>query len=243
MKNNLTVFLLFLLPLSASAQTGAYDTVAIFILDHMSAVIGDLGACSYTLHTSNDVLSEEGLGLITKTAIHDVKMVGPDKMQVNSVGDKGHRGFWYNGKQMAYYFYDENNYAMVEAPSTILETIDTMNHRYGIDFPAADFFYPEFTDDLMRHNDRIAYLGTSRVGEKDCFHILATSKEMSIQFWIANDATTLPAKMLIMYHGKPDASQYEATFSDWNINPQIPESVFEFLPPPGARDIAIMRRQ
>ncbi len=243
MKNKLPLCLLFLLPLSTSAQTGTYDTVAIFILDHMSDVVGDLGACSYTLHTSTDVLSDKGLGLITKTAVHDVKMVGPDKMQINSVGDKGHRGYWYNGEQMAYYFYDENNYVMVEAPSTILETIDTMNHRYGIDFPAADFFYPTFTDDLMRNNDRIAYLGTSKVGEQDCFHILATSKEMSVQFWIANDAAMLPAKMLIMYHGKADASQYEAIFTNWNINPQIPESVFDFLPPPGARDIAILRRQ
>ncbi|HRI61396.1 MAG TPA: DUF2092 domain-containing protein [Saprospiraceae bacterium] len=242
MKNNLLICLLFLLPLTASTQTGSYDTIAIFILDHMSDVIGDLGSCSYTLNTSHDVLSDVGLGLITQTAVHEVKMVGPDKMQINSIGDKGHRGFWYNGEQVAYYFYDENNYALVEAPSTILETIDTMNQRYGIDFPAADFFYPGFTDDLMQHNDQIAYLGTSNVGGKDCFHIIATSKEMSVQFWIANDATTLPAKMLIMYFGKADASQYEAIFSDWNINPQIPESVFEFLPPPGAKDIAIMRK-
>lgn len=239
MKNNPFFILLLLFPLAADAQTKSYDSVAIFILDHMSDVIGDLGSCSYTLNTSHDVISDDGLGLITRCARDEVKMVGPDKMQVNSVGDKGHRGYWYNGERIAFYSYNENNYAMVDAPPTILETIDTMHNRYGVDFPAADFFYPTFTDDLIDHNDMIKYLGASRVGEKDCFHILAKNKEMSAQFWIANDATTLPAKMVIMY---ADGSQYEAVFSDWNINPTIPESTFDFLPPPNARDIAIMRR-
>ncbi len=240
MKKNPLLFFLLSLSLYTNAQVSKYDTVAIFILDHMSAVIGDLSSCSYTLQTTTDDLSDDGSGLVTHFGTHDVMLTGPDKMQVNSTGDKGHRGYWYNGKQLAFYSYDENNYSVLNAPATIVETMDALNKNYGIDFPAADFFYPTFTDDLINQNHVISYLGKSRVGDKECYHILAKGKEMSVQLWIANDVTTLPVKMLIMYSGEANAPQYEATFSNWKINLEIPSSVYEFMPPPEANRIAMM---
>ena len=240
MKKIHLIILLLLFSLYSHAQAAKYDTVAIFILDHMNAVIGDLGSCSYTLNTATDDLSADGSALITCFATHEVLLTGPDKMQINSTGDKGHRGYWYNGKQMAYYAYDENNYSVIGAPATIVETFDVINNKYGIDFPAADFFYPTFTDDLIHHHDLISYLGKTRVGEQDCFHLLVKNKDMSIQFWIADNALTLPVKMLIMYHGKTNTAQYEATFSNWKVNPEIPATVFEFMPPPNAVRVVML---
>jgi outer membrane lipoprotein-sorting protein len=34
--------------------------------------------------------------------------------------------------------------------------------------------------------------------------------------------------------------QYEATFSKWVLNTEIPNSVFEFLPPPLAAEIIML---
>ena len=240
MKKHPLLLFILIWSLSASAQETKYDTAAIFILDHMSDVIGDLSSCSYTLRTSVDDLSSEGLGLVTHFSTHEVMLEGPNKMQVNSNGDKGHRGYWYNGEQLAFYSYDENNYSILEAPSTILETIDTLHAWYGIDFPAADFFYPTFTDDLIGHSDKIVYLGKSMIEGKACFRILATNKETITQLWISDDALTLPYKLLIIYKGKENGGQYEATFTNWLINPELPFSVFEFLPPPEASEIEML---
>lgn len=232
--------LLSILPLQMFAQRPPIDTVAVMLLDRMSVVIGQLGSCSYTLHTSQDVVVEYGLGIIKQLDTHEVYMVGPDKMLINSRGGKGHRGYWYNGKKLAYYSYDENNYVIIDAPPNIMATIDTVHKTYGIDFPAADFFYPTFTDDLIDHSDQIRYLGTATVNGKPGFHIIATSKEMSIQIWIADDALFLPVKMVIVYHGQNNGKQYDATFSNWQINPELPAAMFEFNPPPAARKISIM---
>jgi hypothetical protein len=242
MKKYLLFPLLLFLTTNVEAQESKYDTTAIYILDHMSSIIGDLSSCTYTLHTSSDDLSKEGLGLITNFSTHEVMLQGPNKIQVNSNGDKGHRGFWYNGEQFAFYSYDENNYSIVDAPSTILETIDTIHMLYGIDFPASDFFYPTFTDDLIDNFDRIVYTGKSKIEGKECFKILATNDEMITQLWIADDAMTLPLKIMIMYQGKDNTPQYEATFTNWQINPVLPESVFEFLPPPHARQIIMLTK-
>ena len=47
------------------------------------------------------------------------------------------------------------------------------------------------------------------------------------------------SEFILTYKDKGNL-QYEATFSNWQLNPEIPVSVFEFLPPPKAAQISIM---
>jgi len=233
--------LFFLINFQMIAQESDYDTAAILLLDRMGEVIGDLQSCSFSVSTSIDYAGDE-IGLIKYFIVHQVYFSGPDKMLINSNGDKGHSGFWYNGKQLAYYSYSENNYAIIEAPSTTIATIDTVNKTYGIEFPAADFFYPSFTDDLIEHNDRIKFIGKSKIEDKDCFHIVATNKDIITQIWISDDAFFLPVKLIITYNDKIPNTQYEATYSDWVLNPVLPNAVFEFTPPAGANKLRLIAK-
>jgi len=241
-KTTLVIIVMFLsLSFSAYAQESKIDTTAVMILDRMADMIGELNSCGYTLHTSNDVIDVE-LGPVKYFNVHNVYMVGPDKMLINSKGVKGHQGYWYNGKQMAYYSYTQNNYAIIDAPSNIVAAIDTVNKTYGIDFPAADFFYPSFTDDLIEQNDEIIYVGKTSINEKDCFHIISRNEIMSTQIWISDDALFLPLKMVIVYYDQNPNLQYEATFSDWKINPELPNIMFDFTPPEGANLLKLIAK-
>lgn len=233
--------LLLTISLQIFAQESRFDSTAILILDKMGTIIGDLNSCSFTLNTSSDQIDVE-LGLVKQFKAHQVYMVGPDKMLVDSHGEKGHRGFWYNGEQLAYYSYSENNYAVIDAPSNIMATIDTVNKTYGIEFPAADFFYPSFTDDLIENNDEIIFVGKSLIDDKECFHIIAKNSVLSIQIWISDDALFLPVKMVIVYYDVSPNQQYEATFSNWQINPNLPNAMFEFSPPPDANRLKLVAK-
>jgi hypothetical protein len=163
-------------------------------------------------------------------------------MVVISGGARGHHQFWYNGTKLSYYSYDENNYAVLVAPPTILQTIDSVNKSFGVEFPAADFFYPTFTDDLIKNSEQIAFLGRTQIMGKNCFQILAAGKETSVQIWISDDAYNLPLQYAIVYHNIKGNPQYEATFSDWKINPDLPSEMFNFLPPPGATEIRMVSK-
>jgi hypothetical protein len=235
------IVLFFLINFQIVAQESDYDSTAILLLDRMGEVIGDLQSCSFAVNTSIDQADEE-IGLIKYSIVHQVYMSGPDKMLINSRGDKGHSGFWYNGKQLAYYSYSENNYAIIDAPSNTIATIDTVNKTYGIEFPAADFFYPSFTDDLLGHNDQIKFIGKSKIEDTDCFHIIARNKDIITQIWISDDAFFLPVKLVISYNNTIPNTQYEATYSDWILNPDLPNAIFEFTPPPGANKIRLIAK-
>ena len=206
----------------------------------MSDVIGDLSSVSFTLNTSYDVYNED-LGLVKHSNNHIVKMQGPDKLQITSNGDKGHRGFWYNGEKLFYYSYDKNNYASIDTKKSLMEMIDTANKEYGIEFPGADIFYSSFTDDLIKEFDNIVYLGKVNLAGEDCFHIIAANDVMSFQIWLADDVFTTPKKIVTVDLAKQYNTQYEATFSNWNVNQTFPNAIFNFTPVPQAKKITIKK--
>ena len=220
--------------------SSAMDSTALVILDHMAQNIGELHACSFHLITSQDALDHKLDLTVKQLGEHDVYMTGPDRMLVNSNGDKGHRGYWYNGSDMVFYSYSENNYATMPAPDNIIAAIDSLHRTYSIDFPAADFFYPTFVDDLIKQSERIAFVGVSRGAGMDCYHIVATGKDQDVQVWIANDATFLPVMYVYADKAGDRTTELTGRFSDWQINPDLPEAMFNFTPPPGAHQVSIL---
>ncbi|HET6254357.1 MAG TPA: DUF2092 domain-containing protein [Puia sp.] len=220
----------------AQTQTRRIDTVAVAILDKMSAMIGELGSCSVTIRSNYDINSKE-LGLIKHSDEQQLFIHGPNQLLLKSEGDKGSRDFYFDGKTLTYYSMDKNQYGQIDAPLNVVEMIDTVNKLYGIDFPAADFFYPGFVDDILADSKTLVYLGLTKVDGKECFHVAGTTNDMTYQFWICNDAFTLPMKMVIIYTNKDLHPQYEATLSDWQVNPNLPDALFTFTVPHRARKV------
>ena len=206
------------------------DTVAVAILDRMSKVIGELSSASVTIHANYDITSRE-LGLIKHSDEEQLFLHGPDKLLWKTDGDRGSRDFYFDGRKLSYYSHDKNQYGQIEASMNIVAMIDTVNKLYGIDFPAADFLYPTFVDDILNESKELVYLGLTRVDGKDCFHIAGKAQDKTFQFWICDDAFSLPVKMVIVYTSREMNPQYEATLTDWKVNPNLPDALFDFSIP------------
>ncbi len=233
--NSVKIFLLSFLFLSLpSVKTySQIDSSAVAILDKMNAVVGNLHSCSLSLTTEYDILDDR-LGLVTHSDVANVYLKAPDKLYVSKSGDKGNKEFYYDGKNFTYYSKDNNLYSTVPAPPTIIQTIDSIHNTFGIDFPASDFFYPYFVDDLLDVSNNLANLGTTTVDSKNCFHLAGTTSGMTYQIWIADDGTFLPVKMNIVYIDKVSNPQYTAVYDQWNLNPSLQNSMFDFTVPSDA---------
>jgi len=240
------IFLSAALMLGAAApgfpQSGTDDPKALTVLNRMADNIGALHSCSFRLDVSHDEWNADADMLVKLNNSHEVFLVGPDKMLVNSTGDAGHRGFWYDGTEAYTYWYGENNYGRVPAPPTIIAMIQRIHEDYGVDFPAADLLNPTFVDDLIAQSKRIAFLEAVRLGEQDCFHIAAKGKDQDMEVWVSNDAATLPVKYLFRTREKGQVVEYQGTFSDWKMNPDLPVTLFRFTPPPGSREVRLVSR-
>jgi hypothetical protein len=222
------------------AQSSRIDTVAVSILDRMSAMIGDLASCSVNVRSNYDIHNKE-LGLVKHSDEEQLFLRGPNKLLFKSEGDHGGRDFFYNGQTLSYYSQDKNQYGQIQTPaSTIVDMIDTVNKLYGIEFPVADFFYPSFVDDILADSKNLVFLGLTKVNGKECFHIAGTAPDKTFQFWIANDAYSLPLKVVIVYTARELNPQFEAVLSDWQINPSLPDALFEFAPPTKAKKVKLV---
>lgn len=231
------LLILFFVGFTVLAQKKKVDQTAVTLMDRMSTVIGELQSCSYTLSTATDK-EKYPYGVITEMGSNRVQMAGPDKMLIHARQGEHHKGYWYNGDSLTYYSFDENNYVKIPTPGNIISTIDSLKETYHIDFPAADFFYPTFTDDVLDHFEDVRYVGEEEIDNKECFHIKAENDTLLVQLWITDDAYNLPLRFSIF--NKQESLNYIGTFSDWELNPVLPDAIFDFTPPSGARLIAIM---
>lgn len=231
-----------IMSITTNSQTQRIDSTAVFLLHRTGETLQDIKSCSFTAVTTYDV-PNESLGLIKHAITDKVAIKFPDKMKVTSSGDKGNRGLWYNGKKINYYSLDNNTYAFTTAPGSVIQTIDEVSKKFGIEFPGADFFYPTFLQDLLSEQGNLIFLGKTIVDGRECFHIAGSDKTKSYQFWIGNDDLFLPVKLVIIYTTDKDRPQYEALYKDWTINTDYPDSMFEFLTPPKATKVKLAPRE
>ncbi|MEJ2163711.1 MAG: DUF2092 domain-containing protein [Robiginitalea sp.] len=236
------VYLFLLLPVIAFSQDQQdIDPIAIRLIDKMGEVLGSLEACSFDLTTVYDEANKEGF-LERKFEQNKIYFRGPDKMAIRSRGEKGNMGYWYNGSLLTWYSYDQNNYVTIPAPSTIIETIDSVNTVFGFRFPAADIMYPSFGDDILEDFDSVKFAGLKKLGDMDYFHIIAENDHYNFQLWIENGAFYLPKKYLIIKKGMAPEIE-EGTFDQWITNANLPDEIFEFTPPKNADLISIMPKK
>lgn len=241
MKKYIITLAFLALPLCGQSQAARQiDSTAVYILDRMADIIGELEAVSFSIETSADRL-DDAQKIKTYYSASQVSMVGPDKMVFQRFGDKGKHGFWFNGTYASMYSFKENNYVTLESPGNIIEMMDGMHTRFGFQFPAADFFYPSFTDDILEDFNTLEYLGKTIVDGEACFYLRATNEHMQLQLWISSNNWSLPKRFILVQKGKQNL-RFESVFNDWDINPNLPNSMFEFLPPPEAKLIDIMEK-
>lgn len=235
-----TIYFWAVVALLSSCSFGNYDdnkyleTDAIAVLDGLSGSIGDLKACSFTLQVNSEIESDSA-GVDVYKALSDIYMRGPDKLYIHTNSNRGDRGYWYDGSSLAWFNYDKNVFDTLPAPESIILTINAVHENYGVDFPAADFFYPTFTDDIINHFDSVFYLGAQKVDGEDISQVLAVNDNMKVNFWIANNGThQYPVSFSILRNELGNDLKYEGNFSNWRFNPALPDNLFEFSPPEDA---------
>jgi len=216
----------------ATDDGGEYDERAIAHLDELAEAIGALESSSFTLYTSVSGNSRE----------HDVYLRGPDKIYFHSywLDDGAETGYWYDGTDISYYSYGSDTYGTVAAPGNILTAIDFMSENYGIDFPAGDFFYPTFTDDIIDNYSNVWFVGEETIDDIETVLIEAGNADENLRIWI-DSATHFPYRMSITASGD-EGDFYEAVFANWKADPFLPDRMFAFSPPSNAERVDFKKK-
>ena len=137
---------------------------------------------------------------------------------------------------------EHNAYASAEMPDTIDATLDKYEDDYGVVLPLADLLYSDPYKTLMEGVTYGRYLGLHLAAGVPCHHLAFAQDTIEWQIWIDAGDKPLPRKLVITYVDEPGEPQYSATIRRWRLDGKVPEGLFTFEAPEGAKKVDVQPR-
>ncbi len=137
--------------------------------------------------------------------------------------------YYFNGEIFTLYGKNNNYYATVDAPETIVELLDIVQSRYNIELPMRDLFYWGADTAEMDAIQSGFLVATTRVKSVPCKHYAFRQEDIDWQIWIEDSATPLPRKLVITSKQEVGQPQYSTTMT-WNLSPKLSDDLFIFTP-------------
>ena len=173
------------------------------------------------------------------TCVRRVAMRRPDRLAGDASGDARNGSFWFDGQTFTAIDREQNVWASGTVPPTIDAALDWVFDQTGTVVPLADFLYADAYERLMGKVQRGVYLGIHDVAGVPCHHLSFEQATIDWQLWIDAGADPLPRKLVIAYKTEDEVPQYSVTIRKWNLAAQVPDALFRFTPPEGARRIDV----
>jgi hypothetical protein len=174
------------------------------------------------------------------TNLRRVAMRRPDRLVGDAAGDALNRSFWYDGKTFSALDNEQFVWAGGAVPPTVDQALDWVFEQTGTVIPLADFLYADSYARLMGDVQRGVYLGIHEAAGVPCHHLSFEQATIDWQIWIDAGAEPLPRKLVITYKTEDEVPQYAVTIRKWNLKAQLPDALFAFSPPEGAKRIDIV---
>ena len=173
------------------------------------------------------------------TSVRRVAMRRPGRLAGDTSGDARNGSFWFDGETFTAIDREQNVWASGAVPPTIDAALDWVFDQTGTVVPLADFLYADPYERLMGKVQRGVYLGLHEAAGVPCHHLSFEQATIDWQLWIDAGADPLPRKLVITYKTEDEVPQYTVTIRKWNLAAQLPDALFHFTPPEGARRIDV----
>jgi hypothetical protein len=165
----------------------------------------------------------------------------PNKIFAEFKGDLANRQFYFNGDLAMLYDKDKSVYGSQPFKGTVDGLIDMLHHKLGFTVPLSDLVMSDAYKILTQELTSGAYVGKHNVGGIPCHHLAFTQKLVDWQIWIDDGDEPLPRKMIITQKQLRGEPQFTAVLSRWDTAAKLTDSMFEFTPPNGVRQIDFLR--
>jgi len=220
-----------IVPTQALAQT--VDPAAVQTLQRTMDYLGSLK--QFSVHTQNTLEEVLETGQKVQFDVSNVLMLKrPNKLLAKRHGDLVDQSFSYDGKTLSLYNASLNYYASVPAPDNIEAMLDFARESLGIIAPASDLVYTSAFPLMMENVYTAIIVGKSAIGGLSTQHLLFSRPDVDFQIWVPESGDPLPLKYVVtdkIHYGQPSTT---VVMSDWNVDPNLTDSVFNFLPPQNA---------
>lgn len=224
-----------------NSAPSASEQRAMAILKNMSEYLAKAGRFSVTIRDGYDAVQKSGQK-IEFGELRQITVSRPDHLRVDAERSDGQKGFViFDGKDITIYTAKNNVYASASSQGTLDEAVKYAVDHLKIRMPLAMMLLSNFPDELNSLVVSADYVETATIMDVPCDHVAArTSRGVDFQVWVAQGNEPLPRRVVITYKDEAGQPQFWADFSDWNLAPDISDSLFVFNPPDGADRIEFL---
>jgi hypothetical protein len=231
--------LLILASAPAKARSEA-DEGAAKRVEAMANFLAKAPRLSVTVDCSFDVVQDSG----QKIEFGEVRAIAlrrPDRVRIETTRRDGlRRGLIFDGKQITAFDLDQKVYATVAKPGTTDAAFDYIKDDLDMRLPLSELLATDLPQTVAGMVDSARLIGEETVNGVATDHVALRGDTADVQLWIARAGDPLPQRLVITYRRAEGQPQYQASFSGWNLAPEVPDSAFTFTPVAGAQEIPFL---
>jgi hypothetical protein len=218
------------------------DSEALDALNRMADTLAQAKGFSVTIRAGFDVVQDTGQK-ITFGERRKVTLSRPDRLRVEAEESDGKRTLViYDGKAITVFNPGDNVYGQIEKAGSVDDAVRFVSQDLGMPLPLALMLVSTLPDELDQRLQSIDYVERDTLTQVPTDHLAGRAADVDFEIWIAADDTPLPQRLAITYKNEEGAPQYRAEFSDWKLNPDVPQVDLAFNPPDGAQRIPFLVR-
>jgi hypothetical protein len=221
--------------LAAPAKKGI-DPAADGMLKEMTAFLAGLKSFRVDSFSVDENALASG-EKIQHTADSVVSVQRPNRLRSTPLGEGQGLGLWYDGNNMTVACKASNTYTTIAAPPTLDAAIDNMRKQFKIDAPGADLLYSRPYEILMEQVTSGRVVGHETVGGLKANHLAFEGDEVDWQIWIQEGPQPVPLRFVITTKTVRGRPQFSVQLSNWQLQPTLVETMFQFQPPAGATSV------
>ena len=205
------------------------------ILREMSDFLSSAPSFGFTAHEIIDEV-EEGRR-IQYSNTRSVVVRRPNRLAGEVSGDLVNRSFWFDGRSFTLLDREYNTYLQTPAPDTIDNLLDAIEEQLEVVVPLGEMLSQNVYQALTPLIQEATYLGLHQVRGIECHHLGFGQEDLDWQLWVDAGTTPAPRKIVINYRQEFGHPAYQALITDWRVDLELPDTLFEFSAPKGARQI------
>jgi hypothetical protein len=232
-------FILTLVAAPVNAKSEA-DQRAAKRVEAMATFLAKAPRLSFTADCSYDVVQDSGQK-IEFGEVRAITLRRPDRARIDTTRRDGtRRGLLFDGKQLAAFDVDEKVYATVDKAGTTDTALDYFKNDLDMRLPLSELLSTDLPQKLSGALGSARLVGEETLNGVATDHVALRGDTADLQLWIARTGDPLPQRLVITYRLAEGQPQFEADFSNWNLAPDVPDSVFTFTPAEGAEQIPFL---
>jgi hypothetical protein len=189
------------------------------------------------LETEYDVVQESGV-LLEFGGTRSVVVRRPDRLRIKGTRRDGTRSeFYFDGKTGILSHPGHRVYSRAEMGPTIDAALDTLEDELAVPIPTGDLLRTDLAKFLEERAETGLWVGVDRLDGVPCDHVAFEGEVVDAQLWVSREEPALIQRMVLTYVEEEGSPQFRASFRDWDLDTDAPDSLFVFTPTDGMEQV------